>query len=218
MPAWPIVSEWLKTTIPGIVILGMFGSIVAYYVLKLFAFIGRKVFKPMVDRVLLSGVRPFSEGILMTMGFASSGRWAQLVSYVVFVMTTFVGNFVLFALSLIATIVVILHFGIDPPTLPITLVAITGLLFISFVRSFALMGGMFTVLFLQDRNAATRVLKDSETVFNVVKMALANQGAFGPPPAEEAQSGNSPSDPIGTTPVEAPAAAPAAVHDLDDGA
>lgn len=205
MPEWPVVSEWLRTTIPGIVLLGMLGSIVAYYVLKLFAVIGRRVFKPLMDRVLLSGVRPFSEGILMSMGFASSGRWAQLVSYVVFVMTTFVGNFVLFSLSLIATIIVIVHLGIDPPALPITLVTITGLLFIMFIRSFATMAGMFTVLFLQDRNAAANVLKDRETVFNVVKMALANQGTFGPPAATPDVSDQAAAAPTAGQTQDAPA-------------
>jgi len=169
------MSAWLKSTIPGIIVLGAIGSILAYYILRLASAIGKRIVKPMLESVIFSNVRPFSEAALLTLGFANTNRWAQMVCYATFVFVEFAANFILFGLSLIATIVVLVHFGIDPPGLPITLVAITGFLLILLVRSFAALAGVYTVLFFRDRSAAMAALRDRRAVLNVIEMVFANQ-------------------------------------------
>lgn len=49
---YEIVYEWLKTTIPGIIILGALGSMVAFFILKLIAWFYRKYFGQFLKRIL----------------------------------------------------------------------------------------------------------------------------------------------------------------------
>ena len=54
---WSIISYWFKNTIPGIIILGAFGSIIAYYIIKICHWIIKRYLKDYISKFPIRYIR-----------------------------------------------------------------------------------------------------------------------------------------------------------------
>src|ERR1043166_6841010 len=103
---WHAIAAWLKSTILGIILLGAIGSILAVAILKASSWVGKRLFTAAFDRFMLFNFRPFSFAALLTYRYAGEGRWADLVIYAVSVLTSAAAELVLFAIGVLATVIV----------------------------------------------------------------------------------------------------------------
>src|ERR1044071_1539893 len=159
---WKAVSEWLKTTVPGVITLGAIGSIVAVGLLKAASIIGRRLFKSTLDRLFFSTFRPFSFAALLTYRYPAEGRWADLVIYAISLCRAAAAEFVLFGIGVLSTVIIALRLGVQSPGLLVTVVIFTGVLGILLLRDVMGIAGIWAVRFQRDHVELRKLLKNKE--------------------------------------------------------
>jgi len=208
-PEWHHISEWLKTTIPGIVILGAFGSIIAVLILKIVSALGKRLFQAALDRLFFSYFRPFSYSALLCYRYVAEGRWADLVIYAVAEFAFLTGASLFFGLSFVATIVVAILLGVQSPGLLLTLVVITGVALTVFIRSMMSIAGLWAVRYQHEHRELKNLLSDKKKFYELTDQIFKNmqsppQSAVQTPPAAATPSGNDQGAPAAASSVSSP--------------
>jgi hypothetical protein len=204
---WHSLSEWLKSTVPGIITLGAIGSVIAAIVLKLVSMIGRRLFRVALDRFFFFNFRPFSFSALIAYSYVAQGRWADLVIYAVGEFATFVATFTLFWICLLATVIVAIRLGVQAPGLLSTLAAFTGLAFIMLLRNLMSIAGLWAVRFQREHLELRKLLKNKQAFYELTDQIFENLQAppQAAPPAQQSQPAAAPP----SAPPQAPPASPA---------
>jgi len=110
----PEIAVWLKSTVPGIVILGAIGSILAfsllrlaYFLLKLAIAVLRRILPEAIIRILIFiiqmfafAVRPLVLNAILCRRFIRDGKPAQLVTWVATMAAFLAADVVLFGVCL----------------------------------------------------------------------------------------------------------------------
>jgi hypothetical protein len=200
---WHSVSEWLKTTVPGIITLGTIGSVIAVLLLKVAAVVWKRAFGAALERFFLWNFRPFSFAALITYRYAAEGRWADLSIYATSLFTSAAAFLVLFGVSLIATIAVAVQLGVKAPSLLATLVVFTGVTFILLLREVMSVAGLWSVRFQREHVALRNLLKNKQAFFDLTDQIFKNLQA--PPPSPEGPPTPDPSPAAATPGAQQPA-------------
>lgn len=183
----PQIEVWLRSTIPGLIVLGAVGSIVGYLALKALSKLFRKLGFAALDRFMAFNFRPFTSSAILCHRFANTGRGDHLVVYAVGSLVALNAWFVIFATCLIATVVVAVHIGVSAPGLLGTLFAATGLAGIILVRQGMSAAGIAAVLFYRDIKEVTAAMKDSKFVFSATARMMKDLEAKAEAAASEDQ-------------------------------
>ncbi|HEY2091304.1 MAG TPA: hypothetical protein VGJ81_05415 [Thermoanaerobaculia bacterium] len=167
------MAVWLKGTVPGIILLGALGSIVAYFLLQIASWLGRRLALWIVGRaraagkqVLLFNLRPFARTLAIMLKYAGEKNQPKLVVWAMSILVAFWSEWTLFAGSLIATVVIGMYFGASRPVLLATIAGTTILLGVFLLRSVAELLAVYMVMFRRDVDQLNEALKsDSSVIF-----------------------------------------------------
>ena len=95
------INEWFKTTMPGIVLLGAFGSIIAFYLLKLLHWIANKYLSSLLRRFFLPMFRYHVLHKLVALTFADTTSTKSVIHFIYLVAELIITSLLLvFTLSL----------------------------------------------------------------------------------------------------------------------
>lgn len=83
------MSEWLKTTIPGIVLLGALGSALAYFISKPIGWLLRKLALRLLGTAVVFNLRPFMVAWLQTSRYVQRKEDSKLVVLAMFLVCGF---------------------------------------------------------------------------------------------------------------------------------
>jgi hypothetical protein len=153
---WLEVELWLKTTIPGIIVLGAVGSIVAYYVIKIASAVARRIFRVALERLIVFNFKPFTMSAILVNRFASTNRPTHLVIYALGALIALNAWVVILLLCLVALVVVAVQFGTSAPGLLATLIGGTSLSAIMLLRQLMSAAGVASLLFYKDMQETNR--------------------------------------------------------------
>ena len=156
------MTEWLKTTVPGIILLGAVGSIVALFILKALGWIARRLALTAAERFFFFALRPMMTAYLLASRYARSNDLKRLIALSVMVTG---GFFLSTGLSVVLIVAVIFYFTTVGPILTpaaFVLVTSTGLILIMWVRDGAALAGIFRTLLERDYKEAKLAFKDKD--------------------------------------------------------
>lgn len=158
------VTDWLKNTILGTILLGALGSVLALFILKVMRWVAQKLGLFALKRFLIFQVRPFVQAGLLASRYAKSGDNHRLTMLFTFVVVSFAITCLLFIVFLFATIVDLAALGAHPRGLAVLLVTITGLLLVFLVRDIFALAGVSAFVFHSDFKEITKLTKNRDFV------------------------------------------------------
>ena len=161
--SWEHVEDWLKNTVPGIIILGAAGSFLAYLLSKLL----RAAFLKVLDGVLFSYLRPFVLSQALTIRFLKRNDLPRLLAWILFITGgLFVSTGLLAVFSILATLYFI-EFGFESSRLAVALITIVGLSGIFWLRDSMAFAGMYKELLFTDYKELKALLKERGAVIGI---------------------------------------------------
>jgi len=166
------VSEWFRTTIAGIVFLGAFGSIVAYYIIKTFRWILNKY----LTDIFRNYAFKFFKKILMHLALAQkySGMTSTnlLVIQLIYLGFTFIFTSILLSLIVMIMALYIAFKGITITFTTISLIIIFFLCLFSFVKaSLSFYAACIPSIYkdIEKTKDIFREIKDEEKIIEFIK-------------------------------------------------
>lgn len=163
--SWEHTEDWLKNTVPGIIVLGATGSILAYYLIKLF----RVAFLKVLDGVMFSHLRPFVLSQLLTIRFLKRNDLPRLITWLLFTIVGFLISTGIFMVFTVLAAVYFTAFGIHSTRLAVTIVAIVGLSGIFWFRDCFTVMGVAKELLFTDYKELKALLKEKGAVIALAK-------------------------------------------------
>jgi hypothetical protein len=160
---WPVVATWLKSTVPGIIVLGAIGSIAAVAILRICGFILKRAWNAALPRLIVVNVRPFATGALHMHRFLATGRPVQGIVYAVGAIVGLNIWFVLLALFIVGLLVVV-RAQTESLVSVAFLSGAAGYSVLMMVRSFLNVAGIASILFYRDMREVSQILKDPDMV------------------------------------------------------
>ena len=141
--------DWLKTSIPGIILLGALGSILALPLMRLLK-IGLQRILTLVERFLLLNYRPYTITRLLTKRYLDEGAWVKLLAWLLFCICDWV-----FTSTLVVAFcgVTVYRFAVSGVTLSIasyTLVFFSSLACLLWFRSTVVLAGIHSLVLGED--------------------------------------------------------------------
>ena len=163
--SWEHVEDWLKNTVPGIIILGAAGSFLAYLLSKLL----RAAFLKVLDGVLFSHLRPFVLSQVLTIRLLKRNDLPRLTAWLLLVIGGFLFSTALFLVFAVLTVLYVIAFGVDSSRLAVALIATVGLFGIFWLRDCMAIAGVYKELLFTDYKELKALLKEKGTVLEVAK-------------------------------------------------
>ncbi|PYJ09029.1 MAG: hypothetical protein DMF06_11250 [Verrucomicrobia bacterium] len=186
MPHLPTeMSEWLKGTVFGVLLLGAVGSISAYVFIEVAKYLGKRLLISIVARakatgkwVLASNLRPFARSFALAAKYTTAEDTPRLVVWATTSAVSFWTTLALFTASLVTTVAIAIHFRLSSPVLLAFMIGVSGLIAIFLLRAFADLLALYIVMFNRDIEEINEHLKDDDTVIFSSAFMVAIDYAF----------------------------------------
>lgn len=157
------MADWLRTSIPGLILIGTLGSLAALLLLRLVKLLTKRLLFPLGLRLLVPiMVRPLLQAAALTKRFVNRSEDTKLIVYAINTIGLYFLRFGLLTLLVLTTIIYFVYAGPRLTGVSFALMSLSGLLFILVVRDLFASAGILAVLLLNDLREVKRILKDDK--------------------------------------------------------
>ena len=163
-------TEWLKSSIPGIIILGTIGSIIAVYMLALAKWFANRYLWRVAHVYLTQHARPYVRARALTRRLYRHKEVSKLIFFSSLLLLSLALSFLLFSAALLGTIYSFCSTYPATAWWQFILVAVTLVLAHGLLKDISGVAGAWQVLVLEDYNFISKLVGKGQNVWKVMQI------------------------------------------------